>query len=118
MKQLTTILEEIRGNPFTNSKVSDIVYHGTVNEFDTFELKGERGGKMYGDGYYFTDNLEYATSFGNIILKCYIDVQNPFKMYDIDKKDYKRLFDAMKLHAKSKDQQSTLSFSIQTCDPR
>ena len=46
---------------FPNSKIDSIVYHGTNNQFDEFDVTHRtNNGKMYGQGIYFTideDNM-------------------------------------------------------------
>lgn len=58
-----------------HSVIKDIVYHGTWKRFDNFE-KSSRG--SYGKGFYFFKNEQSATAYGSIIMKCLIDIRNPF----------------------------------------
>lgn len=63
-------------NDFTkNSVIKDVVYHGTWKRFDNFE-KSSRG--SYGKGFYFFKNEQSATAYGSIIMRCLIDIRNPF----------------------------------------
>lgn len=46
------------------------VYHGTKNTFDTFDTKkigSATDSGMYGKGFYFTDDLKYAKTYGKIM---------------------------------------------------
>jgi hypothetical protein len=58
------------------------VYHCTDSEFDAFDntyitnLKGD----LYGKGFYFTDNLEYAKQFGSNIYVCDIQLYQPIDL--------------------------------------
>lgn len=66
---------------FPNSKIDCIVYHGTNNNFDEFDIKHRtKNGKMYGDGIYFTSDIEQAKKYttNGTILKGYINIENPF----------------------------------------
>ena len=66
---------------FPNSKIDSIVYHGTNNSFDKFDIKHRtNNGKMYGNGIYFTSDLDYAKKYSrnNNIIKGYINIENPF----------------------------------------
>ena len=49
---------------FPNSKIDSIVYHGTNNQFDKFDIKHRtNNGKVYGNGIYFTSDLDYAKKY-------------------------------------------------------
>ena len=49
---------------FPNSKIDNIVYHGTNNQFDKFDIKHRtNNGKIYGNGIYFTSDLDYAKNY-------------------------------------------------------
>lgn len=66
---------------FPNSLIPEIVYHGTNNSFDKFDIKHRtNNGKMYGNGIYFTSDLDYAKRYSrnNNIIKGYINIENPF----------------------------------------
>lgn len=47
---------------FPDSKIKDIVYHGTDKKFDRFDdnLKGSRDSGLYGKAHYFSSDLTYA----------------------------------------------------------
>jgi hypothetical protein len=71
---------------FPDSKVKDIVYHGTQSKdkFNKFERKSE----LY--GFYFTSYENYSKQYGNNISSI-INLVNP-KTYDnIDKKEYSKI---------------------------
>ena len=57
---------------FDNNK---IYFHGTNKRFDEFN-KSVRG--SYGKGFYFTQSEGTAFSYGNIIMKCKLILNNPF----------------------------------------
>lgn len=72
---------------FKNSVITDggnptIVYHGTNKNFDSFStsyLSSNTGNEgHFGAGIYFTYDIREAQTYGNIILECYISMQNPF----------------------------------------
>ena len=102
MKQIITrlLLEIIQSeNPFKSSLVNRIVYHGTRSKtnfklFDPSKITG-LGGEHYGKGFYFTTNLDYAKSFGNTILECYINVQYPLDLYNHNINELQHIIDQM-----------------------
>ena len=80
----TTILEFLKEeNEFSDSKIIDtdgnllILYHGTETKFSTFDISKQKNGWL-GKGFYFTDDLESTKEYGNIILKVYLNIRNPF----------------------------------------
>lgn len=70
---------------FSDSKVVDskgnlqVVYHGTNNEFYTFnkELVG-KGIDQFGAGYYFTTDKGGAEIYGSRVLDVYLNIKKPF----------------------------------------
>lgn len=70
---------------FAESKVKDdngnlqVVYHGTNNEFFTFD-KGRvgQGTDQFGAGYYFTTSKDGAERYGNRIISGYLNITQPF----------------------------------------
>jgi hypothetical protein len=66
---------------FKDSKVRDkdgnllVLYHGSPNQFTTFR-QGVADG--WGRGIYFTDNRAEAKTYGNNIIKAYLNITNPF----------------------------------------
>ena len=66
---------------FPDSKIDNIVYHGTNNQFDEFDVTHRtNNGKMYGQGIYFTIDEKQAQKYtrNGTILKGYINIENPF----------------------------------------
>ncbi len=63
----------------TNSLIK--VYHGTESE-DFYEFDKQRRGQtdssMYGRGYYFAFDTDYASDFGKNIREFYLNIKNPF----------------------------------------
>ena len=77
---------------FKDSKVRDAngnllkVFHGTPKKFTTFRQGTAEG---WGQGIYFTDNIEAAKEFGENIVEAYLNITNPFNSdtmsyYDLD----------------------------------
>ena len=77
---------------FKDSKVRDAngnllkVFHGTPKKFTTFRQGTAEG---WGQGIYFTDNIEAAKEYGENIVEAYLNITNPFNAdtmsyYDID----------------------------------
>ena len=79
-------------SPETSSKVVDenneplVVYHGSNNRFNKFNLKnfGRTDNGYFGIGFYFTPQLDYAEYYGKsnpkkkqIILECFLNIRNP-----------------------------------------
>ena len=58
-----------------------IVYHGTNAKFNEFsaEYTG-KGNDQIGSGFYFADRKEVAERYGNNILKCEIEINNPIRL--------------------------------------
>lgn len=75
-------------NWFGDSKVVDedgrplVVYHGTKEEFDTFDIKqvGSNTGNFghIGFGFYFTQDQDYAQSYGANVMPVYLKSTNVF----------------------------------------
>jgi hypothetical protein len=73
---------------FGNSKVVGndgnplVCYHGTFDNFDTFDIKkvGHGSGNYghYGYGIYFSDSIAEAKRYGSNIFECYLKIENPF----------------------------------------
>ena len=68
---------------FKDSKVRDAkgnllkVFHGTPKKFTTFRQGTAEG---WGQGIYFTDNIEAAKEFGENIVEAYLNITNPFNV--------------------------------------
>lgn len=70
---------------FADSKVTDndgnllVVYHGTNNDFYTFDSgRVGKGIDQFGSGYYFTTNKDQAGAYGNRTIEAYLNLKNPF----------------------------------------
>jgi hypothetical protein len=70
-------------DPKNSSKIVDrngepmIVYHGTKNDFYQFDTNKQLKGWL-GRGFYFTKNKIEAKDYGNRLLKCFLNIRNPF----------------------------------------
>ena len=81
---------------FGDSKVVDeqgrplVVYHGTNNVFDTFDIEKSNNG-VFGKGFYFAfDDDEIPRSHGNIIMPVYLRIENPiYSWEEIKHKGYR-----------------------------
>lgn len=68
---------------FKDSKIRDAngnllkVFHGTPKKFTTFRQGTAEG---WGQGIYFTDNIEAAKEFGENIVEAYLNITNPFNV--------------------------------------
>jgi len=79
-QQYSAYLETI----FPNSKVEDIVYHGSPSKFDLFkritsqeQVEKQLGGNYYGEGFYFMNDTSVAKKFGKNIYSVVLDLKNP-----------------------------------------
>ena len=86
---------------FGDSKVVDengeplVVYHGTDQEFDTFDAEQVSGGAL-GDGFYFAEDLGEAESNGENIMPVYLSIQNPLvlsKLSEVERQTWNKLFE-------------------------
>lgn len=73
-KKDPSIVDALRGKPFPESKIPDIVYHGTTKAFDKHNVSDT--------GLYFTSDPKYADIYtrqeeGGNIRPVYLDVKNP-----------------------------------------
>jgi hypothetical protein len=63
-----------------------VLFHGTNQDFKSFDIKriGYSKGNYghYGYGFYFSDDIREAETYGKRILKCYIRMKNPFTATD------------------------------------
>lgn len=70
-------------NWFGDSKVVDedgrplVVYHGTEDEFDTFDIEKSNNG-VYGKGFYFAYDERIPKGHGDIVMPAYLKIENPF----------------------------------------
>lgn len=71
-------------NPQYASKVIDdngeplVVYHGTNEKFDSFNIYLNKNGKELGFGSYFTSDKEFAKDYGNNLIGCFLNIRNPW----------------------------------------
>lgn len=73
-------------NWFGDSKVVDedgrplVVYHGTNEEFDEFDIRyfGRHDNGWLGVGFYTTNDEEMAESYGSIVMPLYTKLENPY----------------------------------------
>jgi len=77
-EQYTKYLDSV----FPESKIKDIVYHGTqANKFDQFNIDklGENSGNegYYGKGFYFKHSLNGAKIHGEVVLPAILNLKNP-----------------------------------------
>lgn len=70
-------------DPENSSKVVDengeplVVYHGTKNQFYEFDTNKQLKGWL-GKGFYFSKNKAEAKDYGKTLLKCFLNIKNPF----------------------------------------
>lgn len=63
------------------------VYHGTEAEnFNVFdrERRGQTDSSLWGRGYYFTPDVEFASDFGENVRGFYLNITNPFIIGKVD----------------------------------
>lgn len=81
-----TQLTKEQADFFKDSKVRDkdgnlkVMYHGSPSKFTIFEDKPSINGRVYGDGFYFTENSKDAKAWGKggKLYKSYLNIKNPF----------------------------------------
>lgn len=91
---------------FANSKVVDpkgnlkVMYHGSPNDFDTFDIKRAKPG-LYGRGFYFTEDKSRASQYGKTY-GVYLDIETPLQTgtHDITRAQLKNF---IKVLAKDED---------------
>ena len=74
-------------NESANKSFRGIVYHGTsktFNEFSQTERNKNKRRELYGPGFYFTNNPEYAKNYGPHILKAEIFLRKPLYCKGLD----------------------------------
>lgn len=57
---------------FENYNKEQIFYHGTQDVYDVYDVFGNNY-----EGTYFTDNQSVAEDYGDIIIKAYLEMNNP-----------------------------------------
>lgn len=99
-------------NPKQSSKVVDdngiplVVYHGTESEFNEFKSKYiGTSGTRHGQGFYFTNDKDFANRFGNIVKAFYLNIRKPLSSDEltISYKDFYRLLDEIDKYQSSMD---------------
>src|SRR3990167_5158458 len=84
-RKYKTAEEFLKVNPIKESKVSQLVYHGSPNQFETFDIKfmGKQG-RTEGSGFYFTDRKDiaqgYAREEGGKLFEVYLDIKKPMSL--------------------------------------
>ena len=81
---------------FGDSKVVDdqgrplVVYHGTPNKFDTFDIEkfGKTDSGHYGKGFYFEMRRAFAKSYGKKVMKVYLKANNIFNADNVNLLEY------------------------------
>ena len=83
----TTIREYLKEEQNFNVNIPNTVYHASNEIFDKFDISKITNirGDLYGGGFYFTDNYEYAKDFGSILYECNIKLQNPIDLTNSEK---------------------------------
>ena len=78
IQQAQQLYSQYLNTIFPDSKVKDIVYHGTDKKFDKFDLafegSNEKGGK--GKGFNFTRDITDTDMYGDIKISVILDAQN------------------------------------------
>lgn len=76
----TTISEYLIENQVQYVKY--LVFHSSNKKFNEFDLSKitNLGGDLYGEGFYFTDNINYSRKFGNYTYRCKITINNPLNL--------------------------------------
>ena len=87
-------------NPFPESKVKDVVYHGTNVKFDIFskDFIGENQPADFGQGFSFAKDRKSAEGYakeagGDIIMEVKLDIKNPAKNKDLLDRDVQDAID-------------------------
>lgn len=82
---------------FPESKVSEIVYHSTNQNFENFD-KDKAGSRVegapvggdtgaFGRGIYFTPNITYSKVYGKNTKYCLLDIKNPKLIFNNEAND-------------------------------
>lgn len=64
-----------------------VTYHGTeADDFYTFDKarQGQTDSSVFGKGYYFTNDYEYSSDFGDNVRRFYLNITNPFVISRVD----------------------------------
>lgn len=95
-------LTEEQKSYFKDSKIVDengnlkVMYHGTEAEFNVFDIKKARASGTYGKGFYFTDSISHAGTYGKEIT-AYLNITNPLQngTNDITKEQLRKFVEAI-----------------------
>ena len=84
------------------------LFHGTPNEFETFDLSyfGRNDDGFYGVAFYFTKSDEHAGEFGANVMRVHVQSNNPLILPDSGTMGDPSLFDARDILAKVLDDPS------------
>lgn len=69
--------------PENSSKIIDdngepmLVYHGTKNKFNQFDIEKQKIGWL-GKGFYFTNDKDATKEYGKSTLEIFLNIRNPF----------------------------------------
>ena len=71
----------------TNTSDSSLIlYHGTDRNFNKFDIRffnrGSSDGGWLGYGFYLTNDIDYAKSYGDNLLKCEVTMSNRYIVVD------------------------------------
>jgi hypothetical protein len=88
-------------NWFGDSKVVDengeplVVYHGSKNDFNIFDLKTVKYVGSNGDGFYFSPDKHESQQYGDNVREFFIKIENPISPNNrsLTVKDYKSVID-------------------------
>lgn len=83
----STISEYLIENRIQGEKY--IVFHSSNQKFNKFDESKitNLGGDLYGEGFYFTDNLNYSRKFGHYTYKCEIILNQPLNLTNSSTKE-------------------------------
>lgn len=88
-KDMREMIDKVKNfKQFVNesNNINDLIlYHGTNNDFNAFDLNffnsGSGDGGWLGRGIYLTNDYEYAESYGDV-LECKVSLNNPYILTD------------------------------------
>lgn len=93
MEAAQALVDEAAERKFRNSKARDMdgklikVYHGTESdvfyEFDK-NRRGQTDSSLWGRGYYFSSDSEFAEDFGDNVQSFVLNITNPFVVSKVD----------------------------------
>ena len=78
MEEAQRLVDEAAKMAMPDTKLGGLWMHGTNNEFTEFNFsQGGKNGRAEGYGIYLTQNQEIAQSYGNRIIKGYVNITRP-----------------------------------------